>query len=243
LESTNRYVLEEARLGAHEGLVAVADVQSGGRGRLGRSWESPPGASLLVSVLLRPDLPGARLHLVTAAMAVAAGRACFDVAGVHPGIKWPNDLMIANEGEGDQAAGDPLVAGGAGKLGGVLADVELPAVVVGLGLNVDWPRSALPAGAGCLGSVDRDALLEALLAHLDSLYGDWARVAGEYRERCVTVGRAVRVELANEVFTGTATGLSDEGHLLVVRHDGPERVQAVAVAVADVVHLRLAMPD
>jgi len=195
-------------------------------------------------VLLRPDLPVARLHLVTAAMAVAAGLACFDVAGVHPGIKWPNDLMI---GAGDvregNRAGDRLhVAGGraAGKLGGVLADVEFPAVVVGLGLNVDWPRDALPPGAGCLGPVDRVALLTALLAQFGSLYGDWSRVASEYRGRCVTVGRAVRVELAGETFTGTAAGVSDEGHLLVAQGEG---AGVRTVAAGDVVHLRADLPD
>src|ERR1700686_1291505 len=71
LDSTNRYLLDEARAGAAEGLVAMADHQTAGRGRLGRRWEAPPGANLLVSVLLRPTLPTEELHLCTVAMALA----------------------------------------------------------------------------------------------------------------------------------------------------------------------------
>src|SRR5438477_312382 len=84
IDSTNRYLLDEARRGAPDGLVAVADHQTAGRGRLGRSWEAPPGSSLLVSVLLRPRLPVERLHLVTAALAVAAAGACGAVHVVLP---------------------------------------------------------------------------------------------------------------------------------------------------------------
>lgn len=224
--STNRYLLEEARSGSDEGLVAVADVQSAGRGRLSRTWESPPGTSLLMSVLLRPGLPPGRLHLAMAAMALAGAQACLDVAGVSPGIKWPNDLVLGP---------------GEGKLAGVLAEVDGSAVVVGLGLNVDWPITSLPPGAACLGPVDREALLEAVLAHLALLHGDWSLVVAEYRRRCVTVGQVVRVELATETFTGMASAVSDDGHLLVARHDRPDRVQAVAVA--DVVHLRPDLPN
>ncbi|HEX2040163.1 MAG TPA: biotin--[acetyl-CoA-carboxylase] ligase [Acidimicrobiales bacterium] len=209
VDSTNRYLLDEAREGAPEGVVAVADHQTAGRGRLGRRWEAPPGSALLCSVLLRPGLPTERLHLATAVVALAAAEACERVAGVRPEVKWPNDLLL-----GDR------------KLAGVLAEAELPAVVVGIGVNL----RAAPPGAAALGEVDRDALLRELLAGLERRYGRWDEVAAEYRAVCATVGRRVRVEpMGGEPFVGIAERVTDEGHLVV---DGR------AVAAGDVHHLR-----
>ncbi len=128
-DSTNRYLLDEARAGAAGGLVVVADHQTAGRGRLGRRWEAPAGANLLVSVLLRPSLPIEELHLCTVAMALATRAACSAVTAgaVVPVLKWPNDVMVGER-----------------KLAGILAET-IPgdggsrAVVVGMGLNVAWP--------------------------------------------------------------------------------------------------------
>ena len=213
LDSTNRYLLDEARAGASEGIVAVADHQTAGRGRLGRTWETEREAALLVSFLLRPSLPVDRLHLVTAAVAVAAAAACESVAAVRPDLKWPNDLLV-----GDR------------KLAGVLAEADLPAVVVGIGINV---RSA-PEGAACLGpDVSRDALLDRLLSELGDRYGRWDEIAQEHRRRCATIGRLVRVELADETFTGTAADVDADGRLLV---DVGMCIRTVTAG--DVVHLR-----
>ncbi len=233
IDSTNAYLRGQARLGAPEGTVAVAQHQSAGRGRLDRRWEAPPGASLLVSVLFRPVFEPAELHLCTAVMALAASEACRRVAGVDPVLKWPNDLLVGEE-----------------KLAGVLAEAEFGggagdevAVVVGLGLNIDWPG---PAGVGgtCLrdlgaDAVDRTVLLEALLeglstrrALLDSAAGR-REVVVELRNRCATLGRRVRIELAAEPVTGVATEIDDAGHLVVQTAEGPRTVSA-----GDVVHLR-----
>jgi BirA family biotin operon repressor/biotin-[acetyl-CoA-carboxylase] ligase len=231
IDSTNVYLRREARSGAPEGTVAVAEHQSAGRGRMDRRWESPPGASLLMSVLFRPEFDASELHLCTAALALAAAEACRRVAGVGPVLKWPNDLLV-----------------GEAKLAGVLAEAEFEgarvgAVVVGLGLNVDWPG---PEGVGgtCLrdlsaGPVDRQVLLDALLdalatrrGLLDSLPGR-REVAAELRERCATLGQRVRVELAAEAVVGVATEVDDAGHLVVQTASGPRTVSA-----GDVVHLR-----
>jgi BirA family biotin operon repressor/biotin-[acetyl-CoA-carboxylase] ligase len=233
IDSTNAYLHRQARLGAPEGMVAVAEHQSAGRGRLDRRWESPPGASLLVSVLLRPDLAPAELHLCTAVMALAAAEACRQVAGVGPVLKWPNDVLVNEE-----------------KLAGVLAEAtfeggagSVAAVVVGLGLNIDWPG---PPGAGGTslvelgaGPVDREALFGALLEALSARRGLLDSVAGrgdvvaELRNRCATLGRRVRVELAAEAVVGVATEIDDAGHLVVLTSAGPRTVSA-----GDVVHLR-----
>src|SRR4029077_527548 len=103
LDSTNRWLLDAARAGAPEGLVAVADHQTAGRGRLGRVWTAPPGASLLMSILLRPALPPERLHLATAAVALAAASALDDVARVRPGPKVHQQLLL---GEAAGKGGD-----------------------------------------------------------------------------------------------------------------------------------------
>jgi len=239
IDSTNAYLLRQARLGAPEGMVAVAEHQSAGRGRLDRRWESPPGASLLASVLFRPDLDPAELHLCTAAMALAAAEACRRVAGVGPVLKWPNDVL-AGEQKLAGVLAEAVFDGGPGSGGGPGGAV---AVVVGIGLNIDWPG---PAGAGGTslselgaGPVDRAALLGALLdalsarrALLDSVTGR-REVVAELRNRCATLGRRVRVELAAEAVTGVATEIDDAGHLVLQTSAGPRTVSA-----GDVVHLR-----
>jgi BirA family biotin operon repressor/biotin-[acetyl-CoA-carboxylase] ligase len=198
----------------------VADHQSAGRGRLGRSWEAGAGSSLLTSILLRPDLAPDRLHLVTAAVALSASDALATVAGFTPDLKWPNDLLVDNR-----------------KLAGVLAEADLPSVVVGIGVNLNWdgavPADGVAANQVAGRPVDRDAVLDALLAHLDGRIADWPMVASEFRRRCATLGRSVRVELADETFTGTASDVSDEGHLLV-----DVGMCLRTVAAGDVVHLR-----
>ena len=185
LDSTNRLAADLARAGAPDGVVVGADHQTAGRGRRGRSWESRPGGSLLVSVILRPA-PA----LVTLAAGVAAAEACGAVAGVDVGLKWPNDLLV------DGA-----------KVGGILSELVAGAAVVGLGLNLGWA----PAGAAALGPVDRDVLLDAYLAGLDA-GGD---VLGRYRDRCTTLGRRVRVDLPGATIEGVATDVDGDGRLLV----------------------------
>jgi BirA family biotin operon repressor/biotin-[acetyl-CoA-carboxylase] ligase len=224
LDSTNRYLLDEARRGAPEGLVVVADHQTEGRGRRGRSWVAPPGASLLVSVLLRPALAPERTQLVSMACGVALAEAIERVAGFVPALKWPNDLVV-----GDR------------KLAGILAETDGDAVVVGAGVNVEWrefpPELAETATACNLESgrsVDRRALLSAFLKELDHRYADLDQLPGEYRRRLATLGRRVRVERPDGDVVGRAVGVGDSGELLVE----PDSGDVVEVRVGDVVHLR-----
>jgi BirA family biotin operon repressor/biotin-[acetyl-CoA-carboxylase] ligase len=184
------------------------------------------------------------LHAFTVAVALSAADACLDVAGVDPGLKWPNDLVV-----------DDL------KLAGVLAeavgvggaDPDEPAVVVGLGLNVGWPGPGSDAAADELGATslhrllhkpsgarpDCDLLLERVLEHLAGRISGLlqplgrVRLVDEYRTRCATLGRQVTVEEHSGSFTGRACGISDEGHLLVDTASGRRTVTA-----GDVVHIR-----
>jgi BirA family biotin operon repressor/biotin-[acetyl-CoA-carboxylase] ligase len=259
--STNADALDLARDGAPEGIVVVADHQTAGRGRRARTWVAPPGGSLLVSVLLRPRAPVA--GGTTMAAAVAMAEAVEDVTGVAAGLKWPNDLVV-----GDR------------KLAGILAEADWPAgaaisggyrapapyaravVVVGIGLNVVWPRElppelaevadravsldrlVTPEGAAPAGPADADRLrtdlLTAYLRRLEARYGELvasgatAGVMAAWRERSATLGRRVRVDLGTDDVEGTAVDVTDEGHLVVVTDEGARRT----LAVGDVVHLR-----
>ncbi len=255
--STNADVLALAREGAAEGVVVVADHQTAGRGRHGRTWAAPAGASLLVSVLLRP--PAHVIGATTMATAVAAAEAVEAVAGVTPRLKWPNDLVWP----GDGSAPDR-------KLAGILAEADWPAgadiaagwrspgphdraaVVVGLGLNVNWPAELPPEAAdlaeGAIAvnalaghDVDREDLLVALLGRLDHHYGtlvaagtDAGAVMRAWRDRSATLGRRVRVDLGTDDVVGTAVDVTADGHLVVETPEGERRT----FAVGDVVHLR-----
>ncbi len=221
--STNTELLAEARCGAAEGVVLVADHQTAGRGRLGRRWESPPGSSLLVSVLLRPTVALERAHLLTMAAGLAASDAVLDAAGVTAGLKWPNDLVV------DDA-----------KLAGLLAEsvvegAELRALVVGMGLNVEAEPAEGSTSLARLSEspVDRRALLDAWLTCFDTRLDALDEVLVDYRRRCSTLHRTVRVEQADGIFEGRALDVTDAGHLVVEAHGSVHEV-----TVGDVVHVR-----
>ena len=237
--STNADAMDLARAGEAEGVVVVADHQTAGRGRAGRTWEAPPGASLLMSVLLRP--PASVMDLCTAAVGVAAAEAVEALGGFAPRLKWPNDLVWPGDGSADDR-----------KLGGILAeadwhaDDERVAVVVGLGLNVRWPEDPPPELVGIAVAcnhisevpIDREDLLVAVLQHLDDHYsrlveGERAALLAAWSERSATLGRRVRVDLGRELVEGVAVDVTAEGHLVV--ETSSERR---AIAVGDVVHLR-----
>ena len=211
VDSTNRYLLECAQGGAPEGVVAVADEQTAGRGRLGRTWVAPPGAALLASVLLRPALAPGELHLVTLATGLAALDA-LPASGAR--LKWPNDVVI-----GDR------------KLAGVLAETDgHGAVVVGMGLNVRGdllPDELRSIAVAC--DVDRHELLVEWLRALDARLDALDRVHDDAVSSSATIGRRVRVELSDETFEGVARALTPEGFLVV-----DDRV----VTAGDVVHVR-----
>jgi len=252
--STNADVMELARHGEAEGVVLVADHQTAGRGRAGRTWTAPPGASLLCTVLLRP--PAAVAPLVTFALAVAAAEAVEQVAGIRPGLKWPNDLVVETTAEDGSVR--------TRKLAGILAEAEWPAgshiaagyrepaaheratVAAGIGLNVRWPDdlpddlAEIAVALDHLGAdVSRDEVLDALLDRLDVRYGalvagDVASVLDAWRARSATLGRQVRVDLGPDDLVGTAVDVTEGGHLVVEALEGGRRT----IAVGDVVHLR-----
>jgi BirA family transcriptional regulator, biotin operon repressor / biotin---[acetyl-CoA-carboxylase] ligase len=159
--STQRMLAEDEP----EGAIAVAEEQSEGRGRLGRSWHAPAGTSLLFSLLLRPGVESSRLPELSLVAGGAVAEAIADVTGVDPAIKFPNDVLI-----------------GGRKVAGVLAESSEGRVVLGVGINVNQTLKQLPSGAQTeptslqlvLGApVDRALLLAAVLARLESAYDAW----------------------------------------------------------------------
>jgi BirA family biotin operon repressor/biotin-[acetyl-CoA-carboxylase] ligase len=225
--STNADLAARARDGATEGTVIVAEHQTAGRGRQGRSWASPPRAGLTFSVLLRPPRITGWLPLL-AGLAVAVG--VNEQAGLSAGLKWPNDVLVDVDGE-DR------------KLAGLLAEVPPGgdgAVIIGIGLNVSTRADELPDAratslklAGAM-TTDRETLLKAILRSLARAYASWRSdpeaLTAAYRSACVTLGTRVRVELPGEqAYEGMATDVDAEGRLVV-----GER----SFAAGDVIHLR-----
>ncbi len=227
IDSTNTWVASQALEGAGEGLVALADYQSRGRGRLDRSWDAAPRSALLCSVLLRPRIDLDDLQLGVAAVSLALRAAMVRLCGVRPELKWPNDLLV-----------------GEAKVGGVLAEVvatdDGPALVVGFGVNLtDHPEGATSVAEAAGVTITTPALLDTVLeeleprrAQLDVAEGR-AALRAEYEKALATLGRRVRVELAHESHEGEARGVDSSGRL-VVDVGGTERT----FAAGDVVHLR-----
>jgi BirA family biotin operon repressor/biotin-[acetyl-CoA-carboxylase] ligase len=227
LDSTNNLAKELAARGAPEGTVVVAEAQTGGRGRLGREWDSPPGVGLYVSLVLRPMLPPMDLPQITLTTAVAVAKAVRRVAGVAPGIKWPNDLLLNGK-----------------KLGGVLTEMESESdriryVVVGLGLNVNNPEFPTELAATATSLIlaagrpfSRVDLLKAWLDEFDGLYDrflnqGFAEILEEWKGLTVTLGRAVTVRQGPREISGLALDVAPDGALLL-RTAGGEIVRVIS---------------
>jgi BirA family biotin operon repressor/biotin-[acetyl-CoA-carboxylase] ligase len=211
--STQVWVRTWAQMGAREGLVLIAREQTAGRGRLDRSWQSPPGG-LYLSLLLRPPIPLARANQLTMLVSLAAIDACRQVAGLQANPKWPNDLLLGRK-----------------KLAGVLTELEndghrLRYAIIGLGLNVnnDFSGSELADTATSLRmaagqDIDVDSVADAFLAALGRRYTDF--LAGisphhAWARNLEPLGRRVRVERTGRPpLRGIAESVSPEGALLV----------------------------
>lgn len=215
--STMDLARQEAETGAPEGTVVLADAQTAGRGRYGRVFISPAGVNLYPSIVLRPETEHLRWTGIIAALAVA--RATEEVTGLHPRIKWPNDVLLERK-----------------KYCGILVETDFTGTrpqysIVGIGVDVnvdvsDYEEIAeiATSPAMLLGHpVSREDLLAALLNHLERLYLQVRRgesVLDEWRARMDTLGKEIRARTPHTVEEGTAEDVDADGNLILRRADG-----------------------
>jgi BirA family biotin operon repressor/biotin-[acetyl-CoA-carboxylase] ligase len=226
IDSTNREARDRARGGAGEGTVILADSQSRGKGRLGRSWESPADANLYLSVILRPLIPAAAAPQITLLAGVAAARALSGISGLECFIKWPNDIFFRGK-----------------KLAGILAEMEgggsrVAFIILGIGVNVNWRREDFPPDlrqtatslvAESGEEVRRAAVAVGLFRELEKEYtaytreGFSVRLREEWNRVSWINGKQITLSSPEGILSGTALGLDTDGALLLLDEEGKTR--------------------
>lgn len=225
VSSTNTVMKQEYAASRPEGFALLAQRQSAGRGRLGRTFASPDGGMYL-TVLLRPALALDKIHFLTIAAAVAVCRAIEDTCGFCPGIKWVNDVLQ----DGKKLCGILTEASIVGETG------ALDYVVTGIGINLRFDAAYLPELSGIVGGLSdfcervprRAELTAAVLTRLEELYlhlkqGDFDPVISSYRELLCCMGKPILVIENGMELPAVCDGINAEGHLLVTMADGTKR--------------------
>jgi len=236
IDSTNTLAARLARENAAEGTVVIADAQTGGKGRLGRNWVSPPGVNLYLSVILRPRKLTSAAPQLSLLASVAVAETIVQQTQLAPTIKWPNDVLVSGK-----------------KVCGILTEMQangsqFRAVVVGTGVNLNAPLASFPAELQDKASslflmrgepVDRAAFAVSLLTHLEKLYVLWLEkgfpAVGAAWEGYASdlLGKSITVTAPEGIISGTVRGIDRDGALLVetVSQEGqarlPSRVQRI----------------
>ena len=230
--STNSdLVLKASKLS--DGFILVSDYQTGGRGRLGRHWETPPSKNLLFSVLLHPNWEVERHQLVTPALALSTVEV-LENFGLRASIKWPNDVMV--EKESDK------------KIAGILSEYvqqETPVLVVGMGLNNRWPqqKDLAPPNSTSLKACgiekERWEILIEILKNFEKRLIEISSEKGSatfrqaYISKSSTIGNQVKVEHINGDTVGKAVDIEKDGSLIIENENG-----IISITEGDVIHLR-----
>ncbi|GAB4335727.1 MAG: biotin--[acetyl-CoA-carboxylase] ligase [Candidatus Abyssubacteria bacterium] len=236
LPSTIDKAVELAQEGAPEGTVVVADAQTGGRGRLGRRWSSPPGVGIWTSIILRPSIPPREAPKLTLLIAVGVARTLTHSYGISARIKWPNDVIVDGK-----------------KICGVLTELlaEQDAVryiIASFGLNVNQTRSQFAPDILSVATsmriesgrtLDRPQVFRDILRELDELYVNFGRhgsgnIIEQWREMSCTLGKHVKVQLRERSLAGVARDIDADGSLILELGDGSR----LSVAYGDVTILR-----
>lgn len=224
IDSTNNEAKRQAELGAPHGTLVIAELQNSGKGRRGRSWESPKGSGIWMSLLLRPEFEPRHASMLTLVAAMAVDEAIRTVTGIDTGIKWPNDIVTDGR-----------------KLCGILTEMStdvdsIQHVVVGIGINAntaEFPEeisaTATSLKIACGSEVNRAALVAEVMLAWEHYYEiflrtlDLSGMKDEYNKRLVNTGREVRVLAVKGEYTGISKGINDTGELLVELPDGEIR--------------------
>jgi BirA family transcriptional regulator, biotin operon repressor / biotin---[acetyl-CoA-carboxylase] ligase len=218
-KSTNDVAKQLAEAGEPEGTLVIADEQTAGRGRLGRTWIAPPRSSILMSLILRPALAPQQMSRVTMAVSLGACSGIEHLTGLVAQLKWPNDILLRGR-----------------KCAGILSEAKIEAdrleyIVTGLGMNANFSASGIsgmPANATTLAdelgrSVPREALVRSLAREIDRYYlrlldGDDLR--SEWKSRMLTLGKYVRADIGRQTHEGIAEDIDEDGSLLLRQADG-----------------------
>lgn len=223
-DSTNGQAKDLCVQGAPEGTLVLAEQQTAGRGRRGRTWQSPGRVNLLLSIVLRPPIEPERAFVLTMILALAAGDGVSDICGLRPVIKWPNDLYV-----------------GGRKLAGILTEFSVKEnrieyMVLGMGLNVNWdpdenpdilnPATSLLRETGH--RINREDLLVRIMKHFDESYKILlsGKIMGFYRKwnkRSMVLGQEVEVESDGKILQGTARKIDKKGALILRDSQGTDR--------------------
>lgn len=233
IESTNTEAKKQANLGCPEGSIVLSEAQNGGRGRLSRSWFSPAGKGIWLSVVLRPPFNPYDAPKCTLLAAVAVTKAIQSITQVECGIKWPNDILYQGK-----------------KVVGILTEMnaEIDAInhiVIGMGINVNMNQQDFPTGLMDIAtslsmiagrSISRLSLLNAVLGELEQAYDDviqhgFSNMLDEWRNLSVTLGKKVNVVGSGREFSGIAVDIDHDGGLLVQTEGCLERVLAGDVSI------------
>ncbi|MBN1350215.1 biotin--[acetyl-CoA-carboxylase] ligase [candidate division KSB1 bacterium] len=220
--STNDVAHKMAAEGASDGTVVVADEQTSGRGRLGRTWASIPGKGLWFSLILKPDLTAHQACLLTFLASVSVADALSERYGLNPELKWPNDILIKNK-----------------KLCGILSEAEfdrgmIKFVILGIGININHSpgdfhpalqEQAISVSILLERQVDRKELLADILNRFDRRYSEIMRngflpILDEWRSNCPHIGKPVQFITAGASIEGIFQNLADDGSAIIRMQDG-----------------------
>lgn len=221
IDSTNTCIKRLGEEGAPHGTLVAADQQSAGRGRRGRAWESPPGGSIYMSLLLRPDISPAKAPMLTLVMALAVAAGLKECTGLEVQIKWPNDIVLKGK-----------------KLAGILTEMSteidcINYVVIGTGINVnvkslpkELSEKATSLFAETGQKVKRSKIIAAVMSHFEASYNIFEKTRSmkelkeQYNSLLVNDNREVRVLGEKAQYDGVSLGINEQGELLVRRKDG-----------------------
>ncbi|MDP3258952.1 MAG: biotin--[acetyl-CoA-carboxylase] ligase [Thermodesulfovibrionales bacterium] len=226
IDSTNTLAMELAEKGVPHGTVVIADRQLKGKGRLGRTWFSPPKGNIYMSVIVRPEIEPKDATLLTIMSAISCARAVRNLTGIEVKIKWPNDLMVSER-----------------KLGGILTEMKsdqdrIVFAVIGIGINVNASLDAFPSdvraatasvieelrkGKGIKGDspeISRTLIIAAILNELERWFkvlikGGRIQLINEWKKLSSTLGRKVKVVSGKDAISGIAGDIDDEGMLIL----------------------------
>ena len=245
LDSTNTLAMELAEKGVSHGTVVIADRQLKGKGRLGRTWFSPPKGNIYMSVIVRPEIEPKDATLLTIMSAISCARAVRNSTGIEVKIKWPNDLMVSER-----------------KLGGILTEMKsdqdrIVFAVIGIGINVNASLDAFPSdvraaaasvieelrkGKGIKGDspeISRTLIIAAILNELERWFkvlikGGRIQLINEWKKLSSTLGRKVKIVSGKDTFSGIAEDIDEEGMLILRLPSGGLK----KISAGDVIMLR-----